>query len=163
MAEVRMHGPAARFVFQGGTEARRAAGAAFGPAFPADPCRAHAGGGRAALWLGPDEYLLLAPTADAEIIATELAAALAGLPHSLVDVGHRQVAIRVSGAGASDILNSGCPLDFDLAAFPPGSCTRTLLAKAEIVLWRKDATEYHLETGRSYADYVLAWLHEAGR
>jgi sarcosine oxidase subunit gamma len=163
MADVQLGAPAARFILQGGADARRAAGAAFGVTLPEDPCRANDAGGRAALWLGPDEQLLLAPAADARSIAERLQTALAGIPHSLVDVSQRQVAVRVNGPDAAELLNSGCPLDLDPAAFPPGACTRTVLAKAEVVLWRIRAQEYHLEVWRSYSAYVLGWLREAGR
>jgi sarcosine oxidase subunit gamma len=89
--------------------------------------------------------------------------ALVGLPHSLVDVSHRQVALRITGPRASDLLASGCPLDLDPDAFPVGMCTRTVLARAEVVLWRLSPEEYHLETGRSFSGYVLEWLREAER
>lgn len=162
MAELRVLAPAARFIFQGGPAARRAAGDAFGVALPEDPCRAHDAGGRAALWLGPDEHLLLAPAGNAAIIAAQLGSALTGIAHSLVEVSQRQVALKLGGSGASELLNSGCPLDLDPAQFPPGMCTRTVIGKAEAVLWRKAAAEYHLEVWRSFAAYVLEWLREAG-
>ena len=57
--------PAARFILQCGRPAREAAGEAFGLALPEDACRAHADAERAALWLGPDEQLLLAPAGQA--------------------------------------------------------------------------------------------------
>lgn len=163
MAEARIGAPATRFVFQGGPEARRAAGAAFGVPLPEDACRANTAGDRAALWLGPDEHLLLAPATDPAPLAAQLETALAGIPHSLVDVSQRQQAVRVAGPDAAEILNSGCPLDLDPAAFPPGACTRTVLGKAEVVLWRTGSAEYHLEVWRSYSAYVLGWLREAGR
>jgi sarcosine oxidase, subunit gamma len=162
MAELRILAPAARFILQGGAVARRAAGDAFGVALPEDACRANTAGDRAALWLGPDEHLLLAPAGEAESIAAQLASALAGIPHSLVEVSARQVAMQVSGPDASELLNSGCPLDLDPVAFPPGMCTRTIIGKAEAVLWRKSAAEYHLEVWRSFAGYVVDWLREAG-
>jgi sarcosine oxidase subunit gamma len=155
--------PAARFILQGDAAARTAAGRAFGVALPEDACRAHAQGDRAALWLGPDEQLLLAPAGDAERLALELGAALAAVPHSLVEVSQRQIALSVSGPQAAERLESGCPLDLDAAAFPAGMCTRTLLAKAEVVLWRRSAEEYHLEVQRSFSGYVLEWLREAQR
>ena len=154
---------ATRFILQGGSAARAAAGEAFGVPLPATACRANAREGRAALWLGPDEHLLLSPPGDREALIAGLESALAGLAHSLVEVSQRQVAMRVSGPRASTILNTGCPLDLDPAVFPPGMCTRTLLGKAEIVIWRTGAEAFHLEVWRSFADYVLAWLREAER
>lgn len=162
MAELALLPPCARFVFQGGEVACKTAGDAFRLALPTQACRANADGERAALWLGPDEFLLLAPAADMAGIAVAVSKALARTPHSLVEVSARQVAIAVRGNDASLRLNSGCPLDLDVSAFPPGACARTLLGKSEIVLWRKAAEEYHLEVWRSFSDYVLGWLREAG-
>ena len=154
---------ATRFILQGVPSAFAAAGAAFGVGLPDAACRATVQGERAALWLGPDEFLLLAPEPDAEKLRAALPAALAGLAHSLVDVSHRQLALRVSGPDAAEILNTGCPLDLDREAFPVGMCTRTLLAKTEIVLWRKGPEEFQLEVWRSFADYATQWMMEAAR
>ena len=60
-------------------------------------------------------------------------------------------------------LNAGVPLDLDLAAFPVGVVARTLLLKAEIVLWRRKAERFHVETGRSFAPYVTAVLEASAR
>jgi sarcosine oxidase subunit gamma len=153
----------ARFILQCGRDARDRAGVAFGLPMPEAACRAESAAGRAALWLGPDERLLLAPDGMGDAIAGALEAALTAHPHSLVDVSHRQVALRIAGPRASDLLSSGCPLDLDPKAFPVGMCTRTVLARAEVVLWRLSPEEYHLETGRSFSGYVLGWLREAER
>ena len=154
---------ATRFILQCGRDARERAGVAFGLPMPETACRAESASGRAALWLGPDERLLLAPDGTGEAIASALEPALAGLPHSLVDDSHRHVALRIAGPRASELLTSGCPLDLDPESFPVGMCTRTVLARAEVVLWRLSPEEYHLETGRSFSGYVLEWLREAER
>jgi sarcosine oxidase, subunit gamma len=153
----------ARFLFQGRAAARAAAGRGFGVPFPADACRASVLGERAVLWLGPEEHLLLAPEGVRSRVLAELEIALGGHAHSLVDVSERQVAIAVSGRAAREILASGCPLDLDSAAFPVGMCTRTLFGKAEALLWRRSAEEYHLEVARSFAGYVRGWMREAQR
>ena len=160
---IRTLGPATRFIFQGGPTAREAASRGFGVELPIVACRAESSAERAALWLGPDEWLLLAPAGEANAVFAALENATAGLPHSLVDVTHRQVALSVSGPDARELLASGCPLDLAPESCPVGMCTRTLFAKAEVVLWRRSAEEYHLETGRSFSGYVLGWLREAQR
>ena len=152
--------PASRFVFRGDAAARGAAGTAFGMAFPESACRATGDGSRAALWLGPDEHLLLAADGEGSSIETALSRALDGYTHSLVDVSHRQVAIRVQGPRAEWLLESQCPLPLNLRDFPPGMCTRTVFAKSEIVLWRTSAEVFHLEVWRSFATYVVELLRE---
>jgi sarcosine oxidase subunit gamma len=129
---------------------------------PAAACRAELSGERAALWLGPDEWLLVAPLAQSAL-ALRIERALAGLPHSLVDVSHRQVALLLEGPHAATLLASGCALDLDVAAFPVGMCARTMLAKAEVLLWRTGALSFRLEVWRSFAPYVTQFLGEAAR
>ena len=154
--------PAARYILRGAA-ARAGARHALGFEVPAEPCRACVSEGRAALWLGPDEWLLLCPSEGEPQFAAALREALATVAHALVDVSHRQVGLSVRGAQAETLLESGCPLDLDAGAFPLGMCTRTMLAKSEIVLWRSGTQEFRLEVWRSFAPYVAAFLSEAAR
>ena len=86
--------------------------------------------------------------------------ALNGIPHALVDISHRQFSLEVTGPHAATILSGACPLDLDVSEFPVGMCTRTVLAKADIVLWRKREDVFHLEVWRSFASYVSGILAE---
>jgi sarcosine oxidase subunit gamma len=161
--------PAARFVLYAEAEARALAAGVWGVPLSADPLRALVQGTRASLWLGPDEYLLIASgVGDAEPdaasgLAAQLEAALGAVPHALVDVSHRQLAIEIRGPHAEAILNGACPLDLDIAEFPIGMCTRTVFAKADIILWRTEAHSFHVECWRSFADYVTGLLSVIAR
>ena len=131
-----------------------ALGEAYGIGLPTVPCRAAAASdGRAALWLGPDEWLLLGAAGSLKAVAVEGGAA--------VDVGHRQAGLVLEGPAAADALATGCPLDLHPSAFPPGTCTRTVFGKAEVVLWRQEAARFHLEAWRSFAGYVSGRLRVA--
>jgi sarcosine oxidase subunit gamma len=154
--------PVARFVLRGDGAVAALAGAAFGAPMPVRPLSSSAADRRAALWLGPDEWLLLAPLAEQAPLAEALRTALATVAHSLVDVAHRQVAFAISGRLAARVLTSGCPLDLSTRAFPVGAVTRTLFHKADIVLWR-EAEGFHLEVWRSFAPYVVGHLDAAQR
>lgn len=153
--------PATRCILRGGPAVMIAAGNALGLTISQAACRAATAGSGAALWLGPDEQLLLG--ADGCDFAAALEPALRDHPHSLVDVSHRQTAFQVSGPDAAVLLNAGCPLDLDQSAFPIGMCTRTVLAKAEIVLWRTSQDVFHVEVWRSFAGYVTSLLAEVAR
>ena len=63
----------------------------------------------------------------------------------------------------TQVLAAGCPLDLDPEHFPVGMCTRTVLAKSEIVLWRRGPALFHIEVWRSFAVYVTAFLGQAAR
>jgi sarcosine oxidase subunit gamma len=154
--------PSARFVLRG-ADAWSAVGAAFGLTIPSRPLTSATSGDRSALWLGPDECLLLAPAAETAALYQALAAALDGIAGALVDISHRQTALLIEGAKAAAVLNAGVPLDLSLAAFPVGMVTRTIFEKAEIVLWRTGSEAFRVEVWRSFAPYVLALLQAADR
>lgn len=116
-----------------------------GLTLPLQPCRAVEDGSRAALWLGPSEWLLL----GLEAPSTEFA---------LVDVTDRQIGFRLVGAGAATLLAFGVPLDLAEAAFPIGMCTRTLFEKVEITLWRRGADSWHIEVFRSFTPYLCEMI-----
>jgi sarcosine oxidase subunit gamma len=161
VAGVRLLPATSRWILRAGSAALAAASVPLGVALPTGSCRSESGRDCAVLWLGPDEYLLLAPLTHGASLEAALEQALAGLPHSLVDVSHRQVALEIRGPHAATLLSAGCPLSLDPEDFPPGTCTRTLLGKADIVLWRTAAEAFHLEVWRSFASYVSNFLAEA--
>jgi sarcosine oxidase subunit gamma len=143
--------PLRRFILRGG------AVAGSGLALPAQSCRAAEADERAALWLGPDEWLLLMPVSAPSSPPEEDAAG------SVVEVSDRQIGLRIEGSRAEMLLNAACPLDLHVSAFPTGMCSRTIFGKAEIVLWRMALERFHLEVARSFAAYVRDLLHEAAR
>ena len=152
--------PFARFVFRGPAGAAQAMSEAFGISLPRDACRAAVAADRAALWLGPDEWLLLCPPWwIGERCRRNLRAdrAAAAQPRRCLAPAGRAAAIGASGGDGA----GGCnPLDLDPAVFPVGMCTRTVLAKAEIVLWRTAPESFHIEVWRSFAPYVREFLRE---
>ena len=133
-----------------------------GITLPRVACQSSQDGTISALWLGPDEWLLLHDEYNDGWVSN-LLEELQGELYSLVDVSHRQVALSIEGPRAEEILNSGCALDLSIENFPQGTCMRTMFAKAEIVLWRAGPSGFHLEVWRSFARYVEELLREAER
>jgi sarcosine oxidase, subunit gamma len=155
--EIADAGPAARLIYRGPPEELNGS---FGVALPSGPCRAALSAGFTALWLGPDEWLLLGPAGE----QTRLLAARSGLSGeraSLTDISDRHFGLIVSGLRCPDLLAAGCPLDLDLLAFPIGMCVRTLFGKCEIILWRTAVQTFRLEAWRSFAPYLAGLLNEA--
>lgn len=157
-------GPAAAYILRlrdaAGIEA---AGRAFGVPLPQDACRSASIGQRAVLWLGPDEWQLMAPESEGPQLAAALAETLGPIPHSLVAVGERNVAFEIEGPAVEAVLNAHCLLDLHLSRFPIGMCTRTLYGKAEILLWRLGADRFYVGCWRSFAAYVWGLTLEAQR
>ena len=148
---------ASRFILRGGM-AIKAAGLAFGVPIPTAAMTATMNGRRAALWLGPDEWLLLSDDAENASLEASIRLAIGDAPHALVDVSHRQGAILIAGTLAERGLNVAVPLDLSSRVFPINHCTRTIFEKTEIVLWRRSERCFQIEAGRSFLPYVTRYL-----
>lgn len=112
--------------------------------------------GKLALCLGPDEWLLMTPAGQENDITRRFEALYPRVPHSLVDIGHRETGIDIEGPAAALALASACPLD--LAAMPAGTGTRTVFDKAQIVLIKRNERSYRIEVWRSFAPHVWGLL-----
>ena len=132
---------------------------ALGLALPMRPKTSVTSGLRSALWLGPDDWLVI-DQGESDLLAA--LANVSGL-FSATDVSHRNNAIIVSGAGAEAALNAGCPQDLSLARFPVGACSRAVFGKAEVVLLRTADDTFRVECWRSFATYVGGLLQEAAQ
>lgn len=114
--------------------------------------------GRLALWLGPDEWLIIDESGDP---MGDLAKAR--VLHSATDISHRNTAIVVAGKGARATLEGGCPQNLSDAAFPVGAAARTVLGKIEVVIHRSGETDYRVECWRSFSDYAFGFLTETSK
>ena len=139
-----------------------AAAGVLGFALPTEPNTTVGEGGLLALWLGPDEWLVVTPPDVQTALAQSLDTALDGMHASVTDVTGGQTVITLSGPRARDVLAKGCPLDLHPSVFGPGACAQTLLAKANVTLRCVDhSPSYELIVRRSFADYAALWLQDA--
>lgn len=151
--------PAERISLRAPAGSAGALSQALGLDLPTKPKTSSAKGGRSALWLGPDEWLVIDQTAGDPLADCRSVKA----PHSAVGVSHRNVAFSVSGPAAEATISAGCPQDLSLAAFPVGACSRTILGKIEIVVLRTGDDSFRVECWRSFSDYAWTFLAEAAR
>jgi len=106
-------------------------------------------------WLGPNEWLIIAPGKDRlDTRALKFAN----------DISGGQVVLRLSGAAVEQLLAKGCTLDLAADKFAVGSCAQAGLAKAAVLIARiDDAGSFDIVVRRSFAEYLVKWLHSAGR
>lgn len=114
-------------------------------------------GGRRALWLGPDEWLVVAADGEERALVALLEDAVAG-DGAVVDLSANRTGIALSGPHARDVLATCCSLDLHPRVFGPGQCAQTLLQKAGILLEQRAEDEYLLLVRPSFAAYVAEWL-----
>ncbi|MFK0687909.1 sarcosine oxidase subunit gamma [Mesorhizobium sp. IMUNJ 23033] len=130
---------------------------ALGVTLPTKPKTSASKAGRTALWLGPDEWLIIDEAGKDPLADCAKVSAL----HSAVGISHRNVAFSVTGPAAAAAINGGCPQDLSLEVFPVGAASRTILGKSEIVLLRSGPDAFRVECWRSFSDYVFTLLSEA--
>lgn len=128
---------------------------------PREACRAGEADEAAALWLGPDEWMLVSPKGlDARHAALD--DALAGRHHQRVDVSDHYTLIELRGTRVRSLLAKLVTLDLHPSAFRPGDVKGTALAAAQTYLWCVEDDRFRLTARRSFADYVWCLIAHAG-
>ncbi len=146
---------------------------AFGFALPVEPNTSAGDGEASALWLGPDEWWLVVP-GPGPALADKLRSALAEGFAAVTEVGESRTCIRIAGPKARALLQKGCPLDLHPRAFGVGQCAQTILAKATVAIHLvaaeiaadesvAEGPAFEVYVLRSFAEYLWAWLEDAGR
>jgi sarcosine oxidase subunit gamma len=145
--------------------ARQAAEGAIGATLPVEPNRSSAGTGRCtALWLGPDEFLVVTDAGEESVVAERLHRALAAHHAAITEVSDGRTTLEIAGARARDLIAKGCGLDLHPRVFGPGHCAQSGLAKARVLIHQIDAKPtFEVLVERSHAEYLFRWLQDAMR
>ena len=115
-----------------------------------------------ALWLGPEEWLIVAEGEHSETLEQALREKLRGHHHSLVDVSANRTAVEIAGTDARIVLAKGMPLDLHASSFPVSALAQSLLAKAQVILQSLDERPtFRIFVRPSFAGYLAEWLLDA--
>jgi sarcosine oxidase, subunit gamma len=131
-----------------------------GAALPIHPNTTVTAAGLTVLWLGPDEWLVLAEPGTAAGLMARIHTALDGEHGAVVDTSAQRTAVRITGCRARDVLAHGCAIDLSEEVFRQGQSAQTLLAKAQIVLV-PEQDGYLVLVRASFAGYLASWLLDA--
>lgn len=158
LGHLNLRGDSSDGAFTGGVER------ALGFALPVEPNTVSEGDGKQALWLGPDEWLIVTPPDEQGPASERLAEALHGVHSSVTDISGGQTLMNLSGTNAREVLAKGCSLDLHPRAFGEGRCAQTLVSGANVILrWAGPEPSFDLIVRRSFADYLALWLHDAAQ
>ncbi len=119
--------------------------------------RVSAAGGRRAIWLSPDEWLVVAADGEERSLVALLEDAVAG-EGSVVDLSANRTGLRLAGPTAREVLATCCSLDLHPRVFGPGQCAQTLIQKAGVLIEQRADDDYLLLVRPSFAAYVAEWL-----
>jgi sarcosine oxidase subunit gamma len=112
--------------------------------------------GRDVLWLGPDEWLVVAEPGAAAATARELDTALMGHHHSVIDVSANRIVFELTDS--LELLASGCGLDLHPSRWRPGTCAQTLVGQAQVILHQRDERATRVFVRPSFARYLTRLL-----
>lgn len=109
------------------------------------------------LWLGPDEWLVVAEVGREAGLLGGLDAALGSTRRSVVDVSANRAVFELRGPDRLERLAIACQLDLHPRSWEPGRCAQTVFGSAPVLLHeRPDATRVFVRP--SFAGYVIALL-----
>ncbi|MDQ6754145.1 MAG: sarcosine oxidase subunit gamma [Actinomycetota bacterium] len=115
-----------------------------------------------ALWLGPQEFLVVGPE-DAHdggpaALLGVLDDALAGDPGQVVDLSANRTTFELAGPAARAVLEKSCALDLHPREFAAGTAVSTEIGLIPAVLWKVDAETFRVFPRASFADFLGRWL-----
>ncbi|MFD5013399.1 sarcosine oxidase subunit gamma [Streptomyces chartreusis] len=116
-----------------------------------------------ALWLGPDEWLLIGRPGGEGELESRIREAAGDEPVSVTDVSAQRTTLLVTGPRARDLLAHGCPLDLHPRSFGSGRCAQTTLGRTQVVLVARDESRagFWVLVRSSFAGYLADWLLDA--
>ena len=111
------------------------------------------------LWLGPNEWWVVAPEGKTEALIASLRQAFQGQHTAVTDVSESRTVITLTGRNARDLLVRGISLDLHPRVFAAGQCAQTSLSKTNVLLHQTDdAPSYDIYVLKSFADYLWQWM-----
>lgn len=136
--------------------------AAIGLPLPIEPTSVAVSGDVRALWLGPDEWLIVGPDAGRAGLLSRLAAGLSGKHASVADVSASRTVLDLTGPSSRATLEKGCHLDLHPRSFGARRCAGTIMARTQVLLEQTDdAPAYRLYVRSSFARHLAYWLMDA--
>ena len=108
---------------------------------------------RDVLWLGPDEWLVVAGLEPEPTIVRELEDALSGHHRSILDVSANRIVFGL--IDGLEVPSSGCGLDLHPTRWRPGMCAQTLFGQAQVILHQRDERTTRVFVRPSFERYVI--------
>ncbi|MEE9096531.1 sarcosine oxidase subunit gamma [Pseudarthrobacter phenanthrenivorans] len=124
-------------------------------------------GDTSVLWLGPSEFLVVAPTEAHESLGGDLIPALrealGGDAGQVVDLSANRTTYELTGPRARAVLEKGCSLDLHPRVFKAGTAFSTEIANIPAILWKTGEESFRIFPRASFAEFLGRWLLDAMR
>ena len=120
-----------------------------------------------ALWLSPDEWMLLSNKAVSEDNNTyEVEANLINNISkvnlgAVTDVSDQFVMINIKGNKIFDLFSTGSPFNFNEFKEKKGSVVQTILSHIDVIIHLTEINEVNLLVRRSFSEHLYSWMDDS--
>ena len=120
----------------------------------------HQAGHRCIIWLGPDEWMILAENGASDDIIAELDTPEAGHV-AVVNISDALGAVTIEGPHARDVLAKNCAIDFHPRAFTKGMAVQSILSHAGVTILCMEDDKMMVIGRTSFMPYILDLLSDS--
>ena len=132
-----------------------------GCTFPPAANKFTTAGERHAVWLGPDEFIIICEAGKDEELASAIHASFGSRHATVTNITDALAAFHLKGAAVRQVLAKGCALDLHHNSFIPGDAAQTLISHAAVTIMSLATDEFIVICRTSFASYIHDWLLDA--
>jgi len=119
------------------------------------------------LWLSPDEWMVFSNNKVNKennnyeietLLYNKISKTKLG---AVIDVSDQFVMIELKGEKIFDLLNTGCPFNFNEFKSKKGSVAQTLLLQIDVIIHLKEINTVNLFVRRSFSEHLMSWIDDA--
>jgi sarcosine oxidase subunit gamma len=120
-----------------------------------------------ALWLSPDEWMLISNKTISEetntyIVEDNLINSISKVNLGAVtDVSDQFVMINIKGSKVFDLLATGSPFNFNEFKNKKGSVVQTILSHIDVIIHLTEICNVNLLVRRSFSEHLHSWLNDS--
>ena len=120
-----------------------------------------------ALWLSPDEWMLVSNKKVSEDTNTyviednlinNISKAKLG---AIIDVSDQFVMINIKGNKVFDLFATGSPFNFNEFKDKKGSVIQTVLSHIDVIIHLTEINEVNLFVRRSFSEHLYSWINDS--
>ena len=120
-----------------------------------------------ALWLSPDEWMLVSNKAVSEDTNTyniednlinNISKVNLG---AVTDVSDQFVMINIKGNKVFDLFSTGSPFNFNEFKDKKGSVVQTILSHIDVIIHHIEINEVNLLVRRSFSEHLYSWINDS--
>lgn len=111
--------------------------------------------------VGPNMWDIVCKQSDTHSLLSAIEAATKQSNIFVTDMSDQLICMEIKGPNSLELLSRGCALDLRKDRFEIGHSARSLLAQANVILWRVDEDKYRMLFDVSLWNYLSQWIEES--